>query len=303
MSIEELRALVAGEERRLLVSGGGATIQRKTDHDTDPVQFGSGAALHELRADDTDHDAFTIRGHAAVFDRLSEDLGGFREKIARGAFRKALDRGDDVRLLFNHDANFVLARTKAGTLDLRENPRGLHVYADVAPTSYAADLRVLMGRRDVDQMSFGFTVARDEWTERDGEVIRTIREIDRLFDVSVVTYPAYPQTDAAARELIESSRALLHHPTREEIEEIVERVWRVMTTKTVTTVPSPPEAPAEELDAAAAAVLAEAGLTAEGEATPTATGDKRGADPARFTAWWTAKAHDSWAHHRTTEVH
>lgn len=201
----------------------------------------------EYRAEpeaDADKDRVTIRGHAAVFDRLSGDLGGFRERIKRGAFRKALDKQDDVRLLVNHDAYPVLARTKSNTLELREDPRGLHVFADVAPTTFAKDLRVSMQRGDIDQMSFGFTVARggDEWAERDGEIIRTITEVDQLFDVSVVTFPAYPQTTVDARTADPAAADPESSPVNDDPAD---------------------DAPAEELDAEPTAVPADAGSDAD----------------------------------------
>lgn len=158
----------------------------------------------EARADG--EAGFTLRGYAAVFDRLSNDLGGFRERIKRGAFRKALDDGQDVVLLWQHDDRYVLARTGNGTLELREDVKGLHVFASVAETSYASDLRVLMQRGDIDKMSFAFTVAEDKWTERNAEdgtstVERDVLAVQRLYDVSVVAVPAYPQTSADMRAL------------------------------------------------------------------------------------------------------
>ena len=149
---------------------------------------------------------FTLTGHAAVYNRWSDELhtfaGSFREKIAPGAFRNVLRRKPDVRLLFNHDANFPLARTKSGTLELTEDDQGLAVRAQLAPTSFGNDLRMAMERGDVDQMSFAFTVGADEWDDSDkNSITRTIREFDDLFDVSVVTYPAYPDTDAVVREI------------------------------------------------------------------------------------------------------
>ena len=146
-------------------------------------------------------DKLQLVGHAAVFDRLSEDLGGFRERIMRGAFRKVLDNQDDVRLLINHDSNKLLARTTNGTLELRQDPKGLRVFAELAPTTYAKDLQVLLQRGDMSQMSFAFRVGSDTWTDEDGELIRSINEFESLFDVSVVTYPAYPQTDVSARSI------------------------------------------------------------------------------------------------------
>jgi HK97 family phage prohead protease len=140
----------------------------------------------------------TIRGHASVFDRLSLDLGGFREKIAPGAFTSALDRNPDVHALWNHDTKYVLARTKNKTLELREDPIGLHFWAKVADTSYARDLQVLMERGDVDQASFAFTVSKDEWaTDENDNVTRTILEVDNLYDVTVCAAGAYPQTDTS----------------------------------------------------------------------------------------------------------
>lgn len=141
-------------------------------------------------------------GHAAVFGQLSDDLGGFREQIAPGAFEEAI-AGDDVRALFNHDPNFVLGRNKAGTLKLSEDKTGLAVDIDPPDTQFARDLMVSIERGDISQMSFGFRVAvgGQVWEEQeDGSYIRTITKAS-LFDVSPVTFPAYPQTDIAVREL------------------------------------------------------------------------------------------------------
>lgn len=143
-------------------------------------------------------DKLTFNGHAAVFGALSEEFfGGWRERIAPGAFAGVL--GNDVRFLVNHDTNRVLGRTRSGTLELTEDERGLRVESEMAPTSYARDLAVLIERRDVDQMSFGFTVAQEQF-DQDLKV-RTILEVKRLYDVSVVTFPAYPATDAQVRNL------------------------------------------------------------------------------------------------------
>ena len=138
-----------------------------------------------------------FRGHAAVFDMESQDLGGFRETIARGAFRKAIGEAQDTVALFNHDPNLVLGRTTNNTLSLREDPRGLHAEFEAPDTTFARDIRELVRRGDVSQMSFAFTVAKDDWQERsDGSIVRRVLEVDRLHDVSLVTSPAYLQTDA-----------------------------------------------------------------------------------------------------------
>lgn len=144
-----------------------------------------------------------LLGHAAVFNALSEDLGGFRETIAPGAFAEAVTK-DDVRALFNHDSNYVLGRLRSGTLRLVEDARGLAIEVDLPDTQTIRDLVVApIERGDVSQMSFGFSVrpGGQDWAQDDeGRVIRTLKKV-RLFDVSPVTYPAYPQTDVAVREM------------------------------------------------------------------------------------------------------
>ena len=150
-----------------------------------------------------------IFGYAAVFNQLSEDLGGFRERIAPGAFTKAL--GDDVRALFNHDPNIVLGRTRAKTLRISEDQKGLAIEIDPPQTPVALALMESLRRGDVSQMSFGFQTVNDQWDMIDGAMVRTLMEV-RLFDVSPVTYPAYPQTEAALRSLDEF-RKLSEPPT------------------------------------------------------------------------------------------
>lgn len=141
-----------------------------------------------------------IVGHAAVFNTLSGDLGGFREQIAPGAFTRAIQE-DDVRALFNHDPNIILGRNKSGTLQLSEDEKGLRIELDPPDTQAARDLMVLMERGDVTQMSFAFSVRANgqNWGEDgEGRAIRTLTDL-RLYDVSPVVYPAYPETDVALR--------------------------------------------------------------------------------------------------------
>lgn len=160
----------------------------------------------------------TFTGHAALFNSWSEELqtfaGSFREKIAPGAFDGALKRQDDVRLLINHDG-LPLARTRSKTLELSTDEEGLRVWARLDPSDPDVQ-RVVpkMRRGDLDQMSFAFTIEEDEWVEdkKAGTVERTITRVGELFDVSVVTYPAYPETDAALRELRAAAEAGLIHP-------------------------------------------------------------------------------------------
>jgi HK97 family phage prohead protease len=146
-----------------------------------------------------------IVGYAAVFGQLSDDLGGFREIIRAGAFKRCLSAGADVRCLINHDASLLLGRTKSGTLRVAEDEAGLHYDCDTPNTDYAANLHESMARGDLDQCSFGFMVNQDNWLEATGTdgkpyLLRELLDVD-VFDVSPVTYPAYPQTTVSARSL------------------------------------------------------------------------------------------------------
>jgi len=152
--------------------------------------------LAELRVANTDGKR-RIVGYAAVFDSLSVDLGGFVERIRPGAFSKTIKTAD-VRALWNHDANYVLGRTKSGTLRLAEDDKGLRIEIDPPDTTWANDLITSIERGDVDQMSFGFRAIRDEWSKEDGQTVRELIEVE-LFDVSPVTFPAYEATQVSVR--------------------------------------------------------------------------------------------------------
>lgn len=138
----------------------------------------------------------TLAGYASVFNTPSEDLGGFREIIAPGAFTRALAAPDlSVALLWNHDPDTVMASTRNGTLELTQDQKGLRCWARVDMEDFDAK-RVVGKIRSglIDQMSFAFTVAEggDEWEVRDGNNWRTVRDVSGLYDVSAVTWPAYP---------------------------------------------------------------------------------------------------------------
>jgi len=155
--------------------------------------------MTELRAAESDGKP-VIEGHAAVFDSWSETLGGFfpfKEKVRAGAFSKSIGK-DDIRALFNHDANHVLGRNRAGTLELAEDEKGLLVRIYPPDTQWARDLQTSIGRGDITQMSFGFTVEKDEWNSEEGVDTRELVEV-KLFDVSPVTFPAYTATDVGVR--------------------------------------------------------------------------------------------------------
>lgn len=139
-----------------------------------------------------DGDGMTFTGYAAIFNSPSEPLP-FVERIAPGAFRRSLRDRSDIKLLYNHQTGSVLASTRAGTLKLYEDERGLRVEATLANTTVGRDAAELIRRGDVDSMSFGFTVPRggDEWNEDGSE--RTLKSV-RLFEVSVVAFPAFAAT-------------------------------------------------------------------------------------------------------------
>jgi HK97 family phage prohead protease len=140
-------------------------------------------------------------GYAAVFDSPSEPMP-FTEYVKRGAFQKTIKDGADVRLLIDHEG-VPLARTKSGTLMLEEDERGLKVTADLDPTNPdAARVISAMRRGDISQMSFAFRTIKDAWS--DDRSVRELREV-QLFDVSVVTFPAYEETIAELRTAQSSS--------------------------------------------------------------------------------------------------
>ncbi len=157
--------------------------------------------------------SFNFYGYALKWDARSQNLGGFRERVANGATSEAIQL-DDIRALYNHDANMVLGRNRSNTLRLAEDTTGLHYEVDMPDTSYARDLAVSMERGDVTQSSFGFRVKSDgdSWTEDDdGFPLRTLTRIS-LFDVSPVTYPAYTDSTSGvgsrALELLAERRGI-----------------------------------------------------------------------------------------------
>jgi hypothetical protein len=145
-----------------------------------------------------------IVGYAAVYDKLSEDLGYFREKIRAGAFSLCLGKDPDVRALVDHDPARILGRTRSGTLTLLSTSKGLRAEISPGDTSAGRDICESIQRGDVSGMSFGFRTLADEWTEQpiDGKLtlVRELIECE-LFDVSPVTFPAYPDTEVGLRSL------------------------------------------------------------------------------------------------------
>lgn len=150
---------------------------------------------YQFEIESRDDGSPVIRGHAAVFNTIGEG-GWFREQIAPGAFKESIGK-DDVRALFNHDANLVLGRNKSGTLRMTEDEKGLAIEIDPPDTQTARDLITLIKRGDISQMSFGFEVIDESWARSENKNdpdLRTLQKV-KLWDVSPVTFPFYKETD------------------------------------------------------------------------------------------------------------
>lgn len=163
------------------------------------LRFSAGLRVQE--------DKYQIVGVAAAYNTLSGDLGGFREKIAPGAFTRALREKQDCRMLLNHDPNFICGRVKNGTLVLEDSAEGLRFACQLdEKQQWQRDLFQAIKRGDIDSCSFAFSVAPngdsfERSTDERGKtfVCRTLRDVN-LADCSCVTYPAYPNgTRVSAR--------------------------------------------------------------------------------------------------------
>lgn len=148
---------------------------------------------------EADGETIKVSGYAAVFNQETNIGGMFREQIAPGAFKEAIGR-DDVVFVINHEG-LPLARTRSGTLTLREDDHGLYMETEL--DSLDPDVQSIvpkMKRGDLDKMSFAFLPSKQEWDESGDMPLRTVKEAE-LFDVSIVTTPAYEGTDIGLRSL------------------------------------------------------------------------------------------------------
>lgn len=163
-----------------------------------------------IRKADDGKPSRTITGYASKFETWSEPIyGWFKEQIARGAFDKT--DMSDVVMVFNHDISGILARTTSGTLKLSVDKVGLRFEFEAPETTLGNDMLELVGRGDISKCSFKFVVETDEWRYADKENgleydERTVKAIARLYDVSLVTYPAYKDTEASVREHLEQRK-------------------------------------------------------------------------------------------------
>jgi HK97 family phage prohead protease len=146
-----------------------------------------------------DGEHLSIEGYFAVFNSNYEIAPGMSESIREGAFSSSM--ANDVRALINHDTTLVLGRTKAGTLQLRQDSHGLWGHIDINPNDGdAMNLYERVKRGDVDQCSFGFDIrSEDTDISENGDIHWTLTDVD-LFEISCCTFPAYTETSISARE-------------------------------------------------------------------------------------------------------
>lgn len=142
----------------------------------------------------------SVRGYAVLWDELSENLGGFRERFRKGAFRESLADGGVKFMVRSHDLARPVASTSSGTLELEEDAIGLRFTAKLPDNGDAGDLAATIKRRVLTKMSFAFSTERaadETFANEGGQLVRTVKRA-QLFEVSPVTFPAYPQTSVRA---------------------------------------------------------------------------------------------------------
>lgn len=196
-------------------------IQKKIDGEsnTKEPEIRTTNTQFEIRSED---DGMTFTGYASVFNSSSEDLGGFREFVAPGAFKRSLQSRNEIKLLWNHDTNEPLASVRGGSLELTEDRYGLKVKARLPKTTRGRDVAELLRSKVIDSMSFGFNVIKDTWSENGS--VRTLESV-RLHEVSIVTFPAYSATTATVRSMQptidadELANALLKLESGEDLDE------------------------------------------------------------------------------------
>jgi uncharacterized protein len=197
-------------------------IQKKIDGDipSNEPEIRTNNTEFEIRSEG--EDGMTFTGYASVFNSSSEDLGGFREFVAPGAFKRSLQARNEIKLLWNHDTSEPLASLRNGSLELTEDRYGLKVKARLPKTTRGRDVAELLRSKVIDSMSFGFNVIKDSWSENGS--VRTLESV-RLSEVSIVTYPAYTATTAQVRSMQptidadELANALLKLESGEDLDE------------------------------------------------------------------------------------
>ena len=174
---------------------------------TSPLSRSSDLEIRTVAATALDMDGSVIRGYPIVFNKLSQDLGGFKERICSSAVDRSINA--DIRALVDHDTAKILGRTRSGTLRLRKDKTGLRMELEPDPEiSYAKDILRSVARGDVSGMSFGFKVIADDWTETRGQLpTRDVLDME-IMEVTIATFPAYLDTnvEVAQRSLVQFHR-------------------------------------------------------------------------------------------------
>lgn len=176
------------------------TIPLPVEHRHVGIFAGGDRQTLELR--EAEGEPSRLVGYAAVFNSLSGNLGGFREKLLPGAFSASLANAElDVRALVDHDYKRIMGRRSAGTLRLSEDDVGLRIANDPPDTSYARDLLASIRRGDIRGMSFGFYVDDDgeRWTRDGDDVVRVLTRVE-LVEVTFTSIPAYPAASVDLRQ-------------------------------------------------------------------------------------------------------
>lgn len=173
--------------------------------------------LSDIEQRDNQDGEKVLTGYAVKWDSPTNIGGQFQEEFTRGAFSKALG-GSDIRALVDHDMSKVLGRNRSGTLRLQEDDIGLRVDISPPDTQVANDLLKLVERGDVSGMSFGFQAREQRWDHKTSPSKRTVTDAE-LFEVSVVTFPAYPDTTIALRSLENDKAKLLRERLEAQLKE------------------------------------------------------------------------------------
>ena len=164
----------------------------------------------ELRAEDSEDGQMIVEGYPIVYDQET-NIGYCREKIAAGAATEALKKSDEFVLL-NHNSDIPLARRANGTLEVKEDKRGVHIRADLSKSTAGPGVYADIKNGLIDKMSFAFICEKDSWDDD----LRTVEQFSELFDYSPVTYPAYKQTEIVARSADEATRNRPESSTEDE---------------------------------------------------------------------------------------
>lgn len=172
------------------------------------------APIREVRVATSDDGTHSVSGYAIVFNSPSMDLGGFTEVVGPGSLARTLSGNADVLCLRDHKPELLLGRTTSGSLTLVEDQIGLQFTCSLPATSAASDLAESLRRGDINSCSFGFAAFNDTWTQdSQGNILRNLLDIE-LFEISIVSFPAYESTSASIRSapmeirsLIKSSRS------------------------------------------------------------------------------------------------